>query len=254
MELMSEIDIFSFSVSDNAEGVNRILASGTNPNEQDSFGRTALHICSTCGSSETAAVLLKWKADTTIQDYENGWTPLHRSLYFGHLKITMLLLKAGAKLGDEFTTENSSIDIESKWERERTIRNSRSWRSPIDHDGHAPLDLLSLQLSPFLIKALPTYNHSSLACTEVLAFGKSDFFLGIPLPRAAVDVTRPRPVSELTLDVPIVDVVASKFHSAALTAGGEIFTWGIGKGGRLGHGDETTQPLPSVVRTLPGDA
>lgn len=249
---MCEEDLFILSRNDNASAVHKILASGTSPNDQDSFGRTALHICSTYGSSETAAVLLKWNADIAIQDYENGWTPLHRSLYFGHLKITMLLLKAGAKLGDEFTTENSCLDIETKWERERSLKNIMTWTSHIDHDGNSPLDLLSLKLSPFLIKSLPTHNQSIRVRTEVLAFGKADFFLGIALPRVAVDVTRPRPVTELTLDVPIVDVAAGKYHSAALTASGELFTWGIGKGGRLGHGNETTQPLPTVMRTFPG--
>lgn len=30
-------------------------------------------------------------------------------------------------------------------------------------------------------------------------------------------------------------VSAAKFHSVALTAQGEVYTWGFGWGGRLGH-------------------
>ena len=30
-------------------------------------------------------------------------------------------------------------------------------------------------------------------------------------------------------------IVASKFHSVAVTASGELYTWGFGRGGRLGH-------------------
>lgn len=30
---------------------------------------------------------------------------------------------------------------------------------------------------------------------------------------------------------------AAKFHSVAVTARGEVYTWGFGRGGRLGHPD-----------------
>lgn len=32
-------------------------------------------------------------------------------------------------------------------------------------------------------------------------------------------------------------ISAAKFHSVALTACGEVYTWGFGRGGRLGHPD-----------------
>lgn len=32
-------------------------------------------------------------------------------------------------------------------------------------------------------------------------------------------------------------VSATKFHSVAVTAQGEVYTWGFGRGGRLGHPD-----------------
>ncbi|CAI5462978.1 unnamed protein product [Closterium sp. Yama58-4] len=35
----------------------------------------------------------------------------------------------------------------------------------------------------------------------------------------------------------VVAVAAGRFHSAAVTARGELFTWGFGRGGRLGHPD-----------------
>lgn len=36
------------------------------------------------------------KHEINNQDAENGWTPLHRAVYFGHLGITAQLLEAGA--------------------------------------------------------------------------------------------------------------------------------------------------------------
>lgn len=36
---------------------------------------------------------------------------------------------------------------------------------------------------------------------------------------------------------PVVQIAAAKFHSAAVTKDGRLFTWGFGRGGRLGHPD-----------------
>eukprot|EP00951_Prasinocladus_malaysianus_P045073 scaffold593356_cov51-Prasinocladus_malaysianus.AAC.1 len=33
----------------------------------------------------------------------------------------------------------------------------------------------------------------------------------------------------------VVQIAAAKYHSAAVTTSGELFTWGFGRGGRLGH-------------------
>ena len=40
---------------------------------------------------------------------------------------------------------------------------------------------------------------------------------------------------------------ASKHHSMALTIGGDVYTWGHGRSGRLGHGDESTHPVPTLI-------
>ena len=39
----------------------------------------------------------------------------------------------------------------------------------------------------------------------------------------------------------IRDVDAGSNHSAAVTSSGELYTWGLGEYGRLGHGDNLTQ-------------
>ena len=50
-------------------------------------------------------------------------------------------------------------------------------------------------------------------------------------------------VQELPARVPYLQgskmraIAAARFHSGAITAEGEVFTWGFGRGGRLGHGD-----------------
>ena len=45
----------------------------------------------------------------------------------------------------------------------------------------------------------------------------------------------------------MVDIAAGGAHSAALTSNGELYTWGKGRYGRLGHGDSEDQSKPKLV-------
>lgn len=68
--------------------------------------------------------------------------------------------------------------------------------------------------------------------------------------------------NRLTLDKPkmienlrskrIRDVACGSSHSAAITSSGELYTWGLGEYGRLGHGDSCTQLRPKLVTALLG--
>ena len=42
----------------------------------------------------------------------------------------------------------------------------------------------------------------------------------------------------------VTKIAASKHHSAAITAAGELFTWGSNRDGRLGYPAADTQPTP----------
>lgn len=43
------------------------------------------------------------------------------------------------------------------------------------------------------------------------------------------------------------DIACGSSHSAAITSNGDLYTWGLGEYGRLGHGDNTTQLKPKQV-------
>ncbi|XP_044756400.1 E3 ubiquitin-protein ligase HERC2 [Coccinella septempunctata] len=68
--------------------------------------------------------------------------------------------------------------------------------------------------------------------------------------------------NRLNLDKPkMIDALKSKkireiacgsSHSAAITSNGELYTWGLGEYGRLGHGDNVTQLKPKMVKALAG--
>jgi alpha-tubulin suppressor-like RCC1 family protein len=84
---------------------------------------------------------------------------------------------------------------------------------------------------------------------SVLAFGKADFTLGVHLPKAGGEVLRPKRIDSLE-GADIVELAASRYHSLAVTKQGAAFSWGLGKGGRLGLGDEATIPEPTLIREL----
>eukprot|EP00939_MAST-03C_sp_MAST-3C-sp1_P002262 g2262.t1 len=58
-------------------------------------------------------------------------------------------------------------------------------------------------------------------------------------PRLVIDV----------LDDPVLHVACGAKHSAAVGVSGKLFTWGLGKRGRLGHGDEKDQWAPKHIRS-----
>lgn len=45
----------------------------------------------------------------------------------------------------------------------------------------------------------------------------------------------------------IRDIACGSSHSAAVSVNGELFTWGQGDNGRLGHGDNNNQTKPKQV-------
>lgn len=46
----------------------------------------------------------------------------------------------------------------------------------------------------------------------------------------------------------VKDIACGSGHSAAITTNGELYTWGQGDHGRLGHGDTVNQSKPKQVR------
>ncbi len=62
----------------------------------DHFGRTALHFAASCGKVKLVEwLLLHGHADPNVRDLESGWTPLHRSIYYGHFNVAAALMKVG---------------------------------------------------------------------------------------------------------------------------------------------------------------
>ena len=67
----------------------------------------------------------------------------------------------------------------------------------------------------------------------------------------AVLVLLPRIPQDLSSEVVII-CVSGTSHTACVTKAGQVFTWGIGDCGELGHGDVKIQPTPKRVEALVG--
>ena len=83
------------------------------------------------------------------------------------------------------------------------------------------MDLLSAELRPFLRQ-----THG-----EAYAWGSgTNYQLGTGATPTYAAPTRVETLHALQ----VTHIAAAKFHSAAVTAAGELYTWGFGRGGRLG--------------------
>lgn len=61
-----------------------------------------------------------------------------------------------------------------------------------------------------------------------------------------ITLERPRFIETLKAKC-VRDIACGSSHSAAITSNGELYTWGLGEYGRLGHGDSVTQLKPKLV-------
>ncbi|KAL8483855.1 hypothetical protein ACS0TY_026516 [Phlomoides rotata] len=186
------------SVSDVDLALSLVKKNGGNINARNSFGLTPLHIATWRNHTPVVRRLLEAGADPNARDGESGWSSLHRGLHFGHLAVACVLLQFGASL---------------------TLEDSKS---------RTPVDLLS---GPVL-QAVGEENNS--IATEVLSWGSG---VNYQLGTGNAHIQKlPCKVDSLH-GLLIESISAAKFHSVAVSAHGEVYTWGFGRGGRLGHPD-----------------
>eukprot|EP00249_Psilotum_nudum_P024626 c29240_g3_i1 orf=961-3504(+) len=169
-----------------------------NVDARNAFGSTALHIAVWRNHVPIVRSLLAAGANPDVRDGESGWSSLHRALHFGHLAIAGVLIEAGASLLLE------------------------------DSKGRTPVDLLSGPVSQVIA------DENNAGATEVFSWGNGANYqlgtgtAGIQKVPCRVDAFQ---------GLYVTAVAAAKFHSVAVTAGGELYSWGFGRGGRLGHAD-----------------
>ncbi|KAL6880170.1 hypothetical protein ACP4OV_011735 [Aristida adscensionis] len=182
--------------------------SGGNIDARNAFGLSALHLATWRNHLPIVRRLLDAGADPDARDGESGWSSLHRALHFGHLCVAGALLQCGASLTLE------------------------------DTKGRTPIDLISSPVSQV------NGDSSDAVATEVFSWGSgTNYQLG----------TGNAHIQKLPCKVDalhgsyVKTVAASKFHSVAVSSDGELYTWGFGRGGRLGHPDIHSGQTTAVI-------
>ncbi|XP_076932679.1 PH, RCC1 and FYVE domains-containing protein 1-like isoform X2 [Bidens hawaiensis] len=137
-----------------------------------------------------------------------------------------------------------------------TSRKLFTWGDGEKHRlGHGNKDTY---LKPTCISALIDYNFHQLACGNtmtlalttsghVFSFGSTSYGqLGNP----QSDGKLPALVQDGLVGEFVEEIACGAYHVAVLTSRSEIFTWGMGANGRLGHGDYEDRKTPTLVELL----
>ncbi|KAF4368552.1 hypothetical protein F8388_018676 [Cannabis sativa] len=185
---------------------------------------------------DTALALMKKNGVNINARSVFGLTPLHIATWRNHIPIVKRLLAAGAD-SDARISFALVKDGESGWSSlhralhfghlavASVLLQSGASITLEDSKSRIPVDLLSGPLSQVVGSGL---------VTEVFSWGSG---VNYQLGTGNAHLQKlPCKVDSLH-DSLIKLVSASKFHSVAVTARGEVFTWGFGRGGRLGQPD-----------------
>ncbi|KAL3825650.1 hypothetical protein ACJIZ3_021679 [Penstemon smallii] len=168
---------------------------------------------------DSALSLLKKSGGNINSRNSFGLTPLHIATWRNHVPVVRRLLEAGA--------DPNARDGESGWSSLHRALHFASFTLE-DTKSRMPVDLLS---GP-VMQAVGIENHSK--ATEVFSWGSG---VNYQLGTGNAHIQK-LPCKVDSLHGSFIKLTSSaKFHSVAVTARGEVYTWGFGRGGRLGHPD-----------------
>uniref|UniRef100_A0A803KSY4 Uncharacterized protein n=1 Tax=Chenopodium quinoa TaxID=63459 RepID=A0A803KSY4_CHEQI len=113
-------------------------------------------------------------------------------------------------------------------------------------------------LLPTCVSALIDYSFNQIACghnfTVALTTSGHVFTMGSPshgqLGNPQADGKSPSLVQDKLIGEYVEEISCGAHHVAVLTSRSEVYTWGKGANGRLGHGDVEDRKFPTMVEAL----
>ncbi|XP_072956636.1 PH, RCC1 and FYVE domains-containing protein 1-like isoform X1 [Typha angustifolia] len=114
------------------------------------------------------------------------------------------------------------------------------------------------RLVPTCVPSLIDYNFHQLACGHTITVGLTTsghvFTMGSTnygqLGNPQSDGKLPCLVQDRLIGELVEEISCGDYHVAALTSRSELYTWGRGANGRLGHGDVDDRKMPTLVEAL----
>ncbi|CAA7396864.1 unnamed protein product [Spirodela intermedia] len=114
------------------------------------------------------------------------------------------------------------------------------------------------RLKPTCVPSLIDYNFHKIACGHCVTIGLTTsghvFTMGSTvygqLGNPYSDGKLPCLVEDKLVGESVSEVACGSYHVAVLTTRSEVYTWGKGANGRLGHGDTEDRKTPTLVDTL----
>ncbi|RWW58600.1 hypothetical protein BHE74_00034514 [Ensete ventricosum] len=114
------------------------------------------------------------------------------------------------------------------------------------------------RLVPTCVPSLIDYNFHQLACGHNITVGLTTsghvFTMGSmshgQLGNPQSDGRVPCLVQERLVGELVEEIACGAYHVAVLTSRSEVYTWGKGSNGRLGHGDAEDRKTPTLVEAL----
>ncbi|XP_004496492.1 PH, RCC1 and FYVE domains-containing protein 1 [Cicer arietinum] len=121
--------------------------------------------------------------------------------------------------------------------------------------GHGDKDA---RLEPTCVSALIDYNFHRIACGHSLTVGLTTsghvFTMGSTvygqLGNPQSDGKLPCLVEDKLAGECVEEIACGAYHVTVLTSKNEVYTWGKGANGRLGHGDIEDRKMPTLVEAL----
>ncbi|CAL5870500.1 uncharacterized protein PFLUO_LOCUS4737 [Penicillium psychrofluorescens] len=195
--------------------------SRTEINARDHYGRTLLHHIASSSKSTAAhfagALLDIPFVDIYAQDWESGWTALHRALYAGNVSIARALMARDIRDATDFSkpgNQSSGGLIKIK-----------------DREGYSPFDVYGATIASRDIKVSSTAKLSSNILGDAMSDVASNH-----VPSAYGDESENE-------DFMIRGVVRACPDLAA----DEVFTFGSNKNLNLGLGDQDDRQFPERI-------